>query len=85
MRVTVDLLDAAFEALDAQPSDNVVADLSLAATAKLYGLQRLSSGAVPESAGNGRVEFLYRLAKFGSRSFEQTPQGLALAPLRFSS
>jgi hypothetical protein len=76
MRIAVDLLDTAFEALDAKTSDEAVASPSLAATANLYGLQRLYFGTVPESAGNGRVEFLYRLAKFGVRSFERTPQAL---------
>ena len=77
MRISVDSYDTAIHALDAQPSDDVVAGSSLLATMKLYALQRLSSGAVPESVGNGRVEFLYRLAKFGVRSFEQTPYALA--------
>lgn len=77
MRIAVDLLDVAFEALDAQTSDEAVAGPSLAATVKLYGLQRLSFGTVPEPAGNGRVEFLHRLAKVGVRSFERTPEALA--------
>jgi hypothetical protein len=77
MRATVDLLDAAFEALDAQPSDDAVARLSLVTSVKFYALQRLSSEPAAESAGNGRVECLYRLAKFGVRSFEQIPQALA--------
>ena len=77
MRLTVDFPDVAIETLDAQSSYDAVAGLSLVATMRLYALQRLSSGAVPESAGNGRMEFLYRLARFGVRSFEQTPQSLA--------
>ena len=82
MTVTVDLPDAAIEVLDAETSDVAVDHPSLAALMKLYVLGRLSSGAVAESAGNGRVEFLDRLAEFGVNSFEQKPEGLApiLAP-----
>ncbi|MGA7744268.1 MAG: hypothetical protein WBP56_10585 [Polyangia bacterium] len=85
MRVTVDFQDTAIEVLDAQASDDPLPGLNLVATMELYALRRLSSSPVSESTGNGRVEFLYRLAKFGVRSFEQTPQALAQEslPLRF--
>jgi hypothetical protein len=77
MRVTVDLPDIAMQALETQPSDAAVAGFSLVASVKFYALQRLSSAPAAESDGNGRVECLYRLAKFGVRSFEQIPQALA--------
>ena len=77
MRVTVDLPDVAMQALETLPSDDAVAGLSLVTSVKFYALQRLSSAPAAESAGNGRVECLYRLAKFGVRSFEQIPQALA--------
>jgi len=85
MRFAADVVDAAFEALDVQTSDDAAIGLNLVTTVRLYALQRLSSGAVPESTGNGRVEFLCRLAKFAVHSFEQTPQALApRAPAIFS-
>jgi hypothetical protein len=76
MRITVELPDAAIETLDAKTNDDSVSRLRLADTMKLYGLGQLASRAVPASAGNGRVEFLDRLAKFGGSLSGHAP-GLA--------
>jgi len=45
----------------------------------------LSSRVSAESVGNGRVEFLARLAKFGTRFSEQSTADLALARPRLRS
>jgi hypothetical protein len=72
MRITVELPDAAIEMLDAKTNDDSVSRLRLADTMKLYGLGRLACREVPASAGNGRVEFLHRLAKFGGSLLRRT-------------
>jgi hypothetical protein len=84
MAIALSLPDAAIETLDAKTSDDCVPQLRLVAAMKLYALGRLACRAVPASAGNGRVEFLDRLTKFGVGFPEQTLESLAqeLAALR---
>jgi hypothetical protein len=84
MMITLELRDAAIETLGAKTSADSVPHLRLAATMKHYALERLVSRVTAESVGNGRVEFLDRLAKFGARFSERTTWDLVpgLARLR---
>jgi hypothetical protein len=75
MTVTVDSPDVALDALKAKPSDEAADCPCPAAVMKLYALGPPFVSVVAESAGNGRVEFMDRLAKRGG-VFGQTPEGL---------
>jgi hypothetical protein len=75
MTVTVDSPDVALEVLEAKPSNEAVDCLCPAALMKLYALGSPFVSVAAESAGNGRVEFMDRLAKRGG-VFWQTPEGL---------
>jgi hypothetical protein len=75
MTVTVDFPDVALEVLDGNTSDGAVDCLGPAAVMKLYAMGRPFVSVAAESAGNGRVEFMDRLAKRGG-VFWQTPEGL---------
>jgi hypothetical protein len=85
MTIAIELPGAAIETLDGKTSDGPVPHLRLEATMRLYALQRLSSRVSAESVGNGRVEFLARLVKFGTRFSEQSTGDLALARPRLRS
>jgi hypothetical protein len=85
MSITFELPDAAVATLDEKTSGYPAPHLRLAVTMKLYALARLSSRVTAESVGNGRVEFLDRLAKFGARFSEPTAGDLALGRARLRS
>lgn len=67
-QVVIDIPDEALAALNQDP-ELAGNELRLAAAAKLYEMQRLSSGAAARLAGISRVAFLERLAAFGVSTF----------------
>lgn len=75
MTVIVDFPDVALEVLDGNTSDRAVDCLGPAAVMKLYAMGRPFVSVAAESAGNGRAEFMDRLAKHGDRCLAQTPEG----------
>ncbi|HJX65819.1 MAG TPA: hypothetical protein VJ860_17910 [Polyangia bacterium] len=75
MTVFVDFPDLVLEVLDTKSSDDAADCLAPAAVMKLYATGRSFVNVAAESAGNGRVEFMDRLAKRGG-VFGQTPEGL---------
>jgi hypothetical protein len=81
MTTALGLPNAAVNALGAKTGDDARPALRLAAAIKFYALGRLTGGVLPASAGNGRVEFLSRLTKFGSR-FGKSSEHLAWAVRR---
>jgi len=82
MTITLTLADAGIGAPDGSVSYDFVPGLRLEATMKFYALGRLYGGSVPASPGNGRVEFLSRLTKFGGNLLGQYPQGVGHSPMR---
>ena len=75
MTVTVGFPNVALEVLDGNTSDETADCPCPAAVMKLYALGPPVVSVAAESAGNGRVEFMDRLAKRGG-VFGQTPEGL---------
>ena len=55
-------------------SEQLAAEIKLAASMKLYELGRLSSGAAAKLAGVPRVVFLSKLADYGIDTFRLTPE-----------
>jgi predicted HTH domain antitoxin len=70
-QVTLSLPDQAMVALKLS-AENVAGEVLLAASVKLYELDRLSSGAAAQLAGLPKPVFLSKLAEYGVSAFRQT-------------
>lgn len=64
--ITLKIPNDAFVGLGHRPHD----ELRMLAAVKLFELKRLSSGTAARLAGITRVEFLQRLADYGSQVFD---------------
>ena len=73
--ITLSIPDEALVALKVN-SEQMGAELRLAAAIKLYELGRLSSGAAAKLAGVPRVVFLTKLADYGVETFRVTEEQL---------
>jgi Uncharacterised protein family (UPF0175) len=74
-RVVLEVPNEALDALRLSP-DKFGEDLQMAATAKLYELGRLSSGAVTALACVSRVVFLSRLGDYGVDTFRLSEEDI---------
>jgi len=72
---TPNLPAAVISVLDEKTSDDGRLGLRLGATMKFYALGLSAGGSLPATVGNGRVELLSRLTKFGGSRFGQFPGG----------
>ena len=73
--ITLSIPDDSMAALK-MDSNQLAAEIKIAAAMKLYELGRLSSGAAAKLAGVPRVVFLSKLADYGVSTFRLTREDL---------